>query len=213
MNGLSPYIAAGFAAAPAVTRAQVTVAADRSSDETLIEAITRGEERAMRVLYARHNVPIYRFIMGLTRDESEAEDLVSEVFLEVWRKAGQFEARSKVSTWLLAIARHKTYSAFRHRKDAQLDEHFAASIQDPADGPGSLLDKKDRGAVLQHCLTKLSPAHREIIDLAYYHEKSIEDVAQITGIPLATVKTRMHYARKRLAELLSEAGIDRVYDA
>jgi RNA polymerase sigma-70 factor (ECF subfamily) len=62
-------------------------------------------------------------------------------------------------------------------------------------------------------LTRLSPAHREIIDLVYYHEKKIEEVAQITGIPLATVKTRVHYARKRLAEFLKEEGIDRLCDA
>ncbi len=71
----------------------------------------------------------------------------------------------------------------------------------------SVLDKKDRSAVLAHCLTMLSPAHREIIDLVYYHEKSVEEVAEIAGIPAATVKTRMHYARKRLARLLKETGI------
>jgi len=165
------------------------------------------------VLYARHNVRVYRFVVRLTRDESQAEDLVSEVFLEVWRKAGQFEARSKVSTWLLGIARHRTYTAIWHRTDAQLDEHLAAAIEDPADGPGSILEKKDRSAVIRHCLTKLSPAHREIIDLAYYHERSIEEVAQIIGIPPATVKTRTHYARKRMAALLKESGIDRACDA
>jgi len=202
----------GYALPNVLTR-QVTAALGQPSDEALIEAIAQGEKRAMQVLYARHNVRVYRFIVGLAQDESLAEDLVSEVFLDVWRKAGQFQARSEVSTWLLAIARNKTYSALRHRTDAQLDEHFAAAIEDPADSPGSVLDKKDRSAVLAHCLTRLSPAHREIIDLAYYHEKSIEEVAQITGVPVATVKTRMYYARKRMAELLKETGIDRVCDA
>ncbi len=201
----------GYALPNVLTR-EVRAALDQPTDGALIEAIAQGEKRAMQVLYARHNVRVYRFIVGLTRDESQAEDLVSEVFLDVWRKAGQFGARSKVSTWLLAIARHKTYSAFAHRTDAQLDEHFAATIEDPADGPGSILDKKDRSSALAHCLTRLSSAHREIIDLVYYHEKKIEEVAQITGIPLATVKTRMHYARKRMAELLKKAGIDRVGD-
>jgi RNA polymerase sigma-70 factor, ECF subfamily len=139
--------------------------------------------------------------------------MVSEVFLEVWRKAGQFEGRCKVSTWLLAIARHKTYSALGRRADLQLDEGFAATIEDPADGPGSILDKKDRSSVLARCVTRLSPAHREIIDLVYYHEKKIEEVAQITGIPVATVKTRMYYARKRMAEFLQEERIDHVCDA
>ena len=200
-------------ALPIVLGREITAVLDQPSDKALIEAIAQGEKGAVRVLFARHNVRVYRFIVGLMRDESLAEDLVSEVFLEVWRKASQFEGRSTVSTWLLAIARHKAYSAFKHHTDAQLDEHFAETIQDSTDGPGSILDKKDRGAVLAHCLTKLSPAHREIIDLVYYHEKSIEEVAEITGIPMATVKTRMHYARKRLAEMLKEAGIEHVCDA
>lgn len=200
-------------ALPNVMTSEVRAILGQPSDEALIEAIAQGEKAAMRTLFARHNVRVYRFIVGLARDELLAEDLVSEVFLEVWRKAAQFEARSTVSTWLLAIARHKSYSAFARRADLQLDEGFAATIEDSADGPGGVLDKKDRSAVLAHCLTRLSPAHREIIDLVYYHEKKIEEVAQITGIPLATVKTRMHYARKRIAEFLKEAGIERVCDA
>jgi RNA polymerase sigma-70 factor (ECF subfamily) len=192
---------------------QITATFDPPSDLALIAAIAGGDQRAMKGLYGLYGARVYRFILGLTRDESSAEDLVSEVFLDVWRKAAQFEARSKVSTWLLAIARNKTYTALERRTDTQLDEDFARTIEDPTDGPASAFDEKDRSAVLAQCLTKLSPAHREIIDLVYYHEKSIEEVAEITGIPAATVKTRMHYARKRLAEMLNEAGIERVCDA
>ena len=68
---------------------------------------------------------------------------------------------------------------------------------------------EDKGAVLRQCLSALSTEHREIIDLVYYHEKSVEEVAGIVGIPEATVKTRMFYARKKLSELLKERGIDR----
>jgi RNA polymerase sigma-70 factor (ECF subfamily) len=193
---------------------QTTAAFDPPpSDFALIAAIAAGDQRAMKGLYGLYGARVYRFILGLTRDESLAEDLVSEVFLDVWRKAAQFEARSKVSTWLLAIARNKTYTALERRTDAQLDEHFAQTIEDPTDGPARALDKKDRSAVLAHCLMQLSPAHREVVDLVYYHEKSIEEVAEITGIPPATVKTRMHYARKHMAEFLKEAGIEHVCDA
>ncbi len=200
-------------ALPNVLGMQTTAAFDPPSDLALIAAIAKGDQRAMKGLYGLYGTRVYRFILGLTRDESLAEDLVSEVFLDVWRKAAQFEARSKVSTWLLAIARNKTYTALERRTDAQLDEDFVRTIEDPTDGPASAFDKKDRSAVLAHCLTQLSPAHREIIDLVYYHEKSIEEVAEVTGIPAATVKTRMHYARKRMAEMLKEAGIEHVYDA
>jgi RNA polymerase sigma-70 factor (ECF subfamily) len=143
------------------------------------------------------------------RDEGMAEDLISEVFLDVWRQAGRFEGRSAVSTWMLAIARFKALSALRRRPDEELDEETASAIEDPTDDPGTTLEKKDKGAMIRKCLVGLSADHREIIDLVYYHEKSVEEVAQIVGIPENTVKTRMFYARKRLAELLKAAGIER----
>ena len=78
-----------------------------------------------------------------------------------------------------------------------------------SDDPGAVLEKKDKSTMIRKCLTGLSAEHREIIDLVYYHEKSVEEVAEIVGIPENTVKTRMFYARKRLAELVKAAGIDR----
>ena len=163
----------------------------------------------MQVLFARHHVRVYRFVLRLVRDELVAEDLISEVFLDVWRQAGRFEGRSQVSTWLLAIARFKALSALRRRPDEELDDETAEAIEDPSDDPEVALDKKDKSAAIRKCLEKLSAEHREIIDLVYYHEKSVEEVAQIVGIPENTVKTRMFYARKRLAELLKAAGIER----
>ena len=73
------------------------------------------------------------------------------------------------------------------------------------------MQKTQRNAVLQDCLGQLSPAHREIVDLVYYHEKSIDEVAEIIGVPQNTVKTRMFYARKRIAELMTAKGIDRAW--
>jgi RNA polymerase sigma-70 factor (ECF subfamily) len=180
-----------------------------TSDEVLIGRIATGDRLAMQVLFARHHVRVYRFVLRLVRDESVAEDLISDVFLDVWRQAGRFEGRSQVSTWLLAIARFKALSALRRRSDEELDDETAGAIEDPSDDPEVVLDKKDKSAAIRKCLEKLSAEHREIIDLVYYHEKSVEEVAKIVGIPENTVKTRMFYARKRLAELLKAAGIER----
>jgi RNA polymerase sigma-70 factor, ECF subfamily len=189
--------------APPHVRASV----QETSDEALISFIADGDKRAMQVLYARHNVRVYRFILRLTGNQSLAEDLVSEVFLDVWRQAEGFEAKSQVSTWLLAIARYKALSALRRRTDEPLDDHMAATIEDTADDPETVVGIKDRNIIVQKCLTKLSPAHREVIDLVYYHEKSVDEVAQIVGVPAATVKTRMFYARSKMADLLKDAGV------
>ncbi|MEA2939275.1 MAG: polymerase sigma-70 factor, subfamily, partial [Alphaproteobacteria bacterium] len=166
-----------------------------TSDEVLIGRIASGDRLAMQLLFARHHVRVYRFVLRLVRDQSSAEDLISEVFLDVWRQAGRFEGRSAVSTWLLAIARFKALSALRRKPDEVLDEDAAAAIEDPGDDPEAVLAKKDKSAIIRKCLEGLSVEHREIIDLVYYHEKSVEEVAEIVGIPANTVKTRMFYAR------------------
>ena len=175
------------------------------SDEALIARIAAGDQTAMRTLFARHQTRLYRWLVRLVRDEALAEDLLNDVFIDVWRQAAAFEARSSVSTWLLAIARYKALSAKRRRTDAQLDEEVASAICDPSDGPEVALQKKNRDEQLRRSLRALSPEHTQVIDLVYYHDKSVKEVAQIVGIGEATVKTRMFYARKKLAELMKAA--------
>src|SRR3989442_5075246 len=180
-----------------------------TSDVALIRSIAEGDKHAMQILWARHNVRVFRFLFRFVKDESAAEDLVSEVFLDVWRKAGGYQGRSQVTTWLLAIARNKALSALQRRSNEELDEHAAAALEDPQDGPEVTLQNRQKAEVLLNCLRQLSLAHREVIDLVYYHEKSIDEVAEITGVPQNTVKTRMFYARKQIAELMALQGIDR----
>ena len=193
--------------------AQTTVAAfqpapsaESSTDERLIERIARRDQLAMRTLFARHRLGVYRFALRIVRDETLAEDVLSDVFLDVWRQADRFQARAAVSTWLLAITRFKALSATRRRLDVELDEEMAAAIADPADDPELALQHTGDARMLRQCLIKLSPAHAQVIDLVYYHDKSVKEVAEIVGISDATVKTRMFYARKRLAQLVQNAA-------
>jgi len=186
---------------------QGIIAAQATTDDMLLESIADGDRTAMHTLYARHNVRVYRFILRIVRDTTIAEDLVSQVFLDVWRTAKQFEGRSQVSTRLLSIARFKALTALRQRRFEDIDQDEVREIADDADTPETSLERATTSAILRACVAKLSPAHREIITLIYYHEKSVEEVGQIIGIPQSTVKTRMFYARKHLAELLRGAGV------
>ncbi|MGJ4906252.1 sigma-70 family RNA polymerase sigma factor [Bradyrhizobium sp. HKCCYLRH2060] len=186
---------------------QGIIAAQATTDDMLLESIADGDRTAMHTLYARHNVRVYRFILRIVRDTTIAEDLVSQVFLDVWRTAKQFEGRSQVSTWLLSIARFKALTALRQRRFEDIDQDEVREIADDSDTPETSLERSTTSAILRACVAKLSPAHREIITLIYYHEKSVEEVGQIIGIPQSTVKTRMFYARKHLAELLRGAGV------
>jgi RNA polymerase sigma-70 factor (ECF subfamily) len=176
---------------PTLSRAQDKAPSPETSDEALIASIAAGDRRAMELLFGRHNVRIYRFILHIIGDALLAEDIVSEVFLDVWRGAGRFKERSQVSTWLLAIARYKALTAGRRRTEAQLNDDAGAATVDDAANPKA-------GA---HEAMRLPPSQREIVDLVYYHEKTVAEVAQIIGIPPGTVKTRMFGARTRMAEL------------
>jgi RNA polymerase sigma-70 factor (ECF subfamily) len=109
-------------------------------------------------------------------------------------------------TWLLAIARYKALAELRRRPEASSNAASAESI-DPTDDPEANFEIKHRGEILRNCLTRLSPRHREIIDLVYYHEKSVQEAAAILGVPGNTVKTRMFHARKKLSELLVAQGV------
>jgi RNA polymerase sigma-70 factor (ECF subfamily) len=188
-----------------VTGAALARATASDSDHMLVERTAVGDKLAMQVLFARHRTAIYRWLCRLVGNETVAEDLLSDVFFDVWRQAGRFEGRSAVTTWLLSIARFKALSARRRRTDMELDETIETTVADSADNAEVALEKKHQGEMLRGALTKLSPEHREIIDLVYYHEKSVDDAAQILSIPPATVKTRMFYARKKLAEMVQGA--------
>jgi RNA polymerase sigma-70 factor (ECF subfamily) len=178
-----------------------------ASDRALIAAVAAGDGSAMQLLYSRHSVRVFRFISRIVKNPQLAEDLVSEVFLDVWRSARSFRGKSQVLTWLLSIARHKAFSALRRRCDEQLDDAALAMVEDPEDDPEMVMDKEHLSVIVRKCLAQLSPAHREVLDLVYYHDKSIDEIAEIIGIPATTVKTRAFYARSHMEKFLKSAGV------
>jgi RNA polymerase sigma-70 factor (ECF subfamily) len=92
------------------------------------------------------------------------------------------------------------------RDRQQLDDDVANSIANPADDVETMIEAQDRSAIVRKCLSQLSSDHRQVIDLVYYHEKTIEEVTEIIQVPKNTVKTRMFYARKSLEKLLTASG-------
>ncbi len=180
-----------------------------ADDRQLVERMRAADEGALRALMVRHQVRVFRFIARLVRNEAIAEELASEVFMEAWRNAKNYEGRASPTTWLLAIAHNRAVSVLRKRREIGWDEDAAGQIPDDGDTPEVVAQKSDKAAVIRRCIDRLSAEHREIVDLVYYHEQSIAEVAEVVGIPEATVKTRMFYARKKLSELLGAEGIDR----
>src|SRR4051812_14504116 len=113
------------AAAPAIA----ATAGEYSSDEMLVERIAAGDKLAMQVLFARHRTNLYRWLLRFVGNKTVAEDLLSDVFFDVWQQAGRFAGRATVTTWLLSIARFKALSARRRRTDGKLDETIEASTR------------------------------------------------------------------------------------
>ena len=179
------------------------------SDEALIAKLAKGDRQAMPMLFARHRTRVFRFVLRRVRSEAVAEELVNEIFLAVWQQAGRFEGTSSATTWMLSIAHNKAVSSLRKKRDQPLDEGVAEAIPDDADSAETTLAKGGKAAALRACLDRLPDEQRVVMDLVYYHEQSVKEVAEVLGIPENTVKTRMFYARKKLSEMLKSAGVDR----
>src|SRR5262245_48882335 len=163
----------------------------KPSDDALIVSISNGDKRAMVLLFMRHNVRIHRFVMRLTGKSSIAEDVVSDVFLDIWRGAAEFSGKSNVSTWLLGIARNKAMSTLRRRTESVLDYDAAVALVDDTDDPEVVADRASRGAVVRRCLTRLPPALREVVDHVYFHEKKVDGLAKTVGINARRDKHRL----------------------
>lgn len=190
------------AARPVMTNAS-------STDRELVGRVASGDRAALRLLFMRHHARVYRFVARQTESDMVADDIANEVFLELWRQAPAFEGRSEVSTWLLGIARFKALSSLRKRKEEWIADDDAAAVPDSADTPEVATMKEDKGAALRRFVDALPQEHRIVVDLAYYHGKSVTEIGEVLEIPVATVKTRMFYARKKLGEALKAAGYDR----
>lgn len=181
------------------------------SDEFLLTQIANGDQHALRILIGRHEVRVFRFVLRMVGERRLAEDVVSDTFLAVWQNAGSFEGRASVATWMLAIARYKALTA-RGRKttsEESITDELAGSLADDVPGPEDNIVRRDTAATVRKCISALPKHHAELMDLVYYHEKSIHEVAMIVGIPENTVKSRMFLARRKLAELLMVEGVDR----
>src|SRR5712671_1381193 len=122
-------------------------------------------------------------------------------FLRCLAPSGSFEARSTFSTWLLAITRHKAITSSRRHAQERSHEELTETIEDPAEDPEAALQRKQRILLLSDCLRQLPAGCRAVIDLVYYHHKTIKEVADILQIPVNTVKSRMFWARRRIGEI------------
>jgi len=178
------------------------------SDGQLLARIARGDKDAVTALYRRLERPLFAFLVKTLRDREAAADVLNETMLDVWRQAGRFEGKSSVATWIYSIAHHKAVSWLRKRREVELDEEAVAAIPDDTPGADKVIATRDMSQIIARLMEKLSVDHRIVLQLAYFQEFSVGQIAEILDCPENTVKTRMFYARQRLRTLLEAEGIE-----
>ena len=178
-----------------------------SDDGRLLEQVAAGDHRAFREIYDRYYQKLYRYSYRMLGEREGANEVANETMLEIWRGAKRFRGESKPSTWIFGIAANKVRKTIKKKPPVYEDienlnkEDAGTKIPDDATYSAELREK------MQMAIKRLSPKHREVLDLTYYQGLSVKEIADITDCSPNTVKTRMFYARKRMGAILQEMDI------
>jgi RNA polymerase sigma-70 factor (ECF subfamily) len=174
-------------------------------DRRLLERIARRDRIAFETFFRLHGSSVHRFVRDLVRDDGLAEELTSDVMVEVWRNAGRFGGRSRARTWVFGIAHHKAIDALRKRRATLVPLDEVAGVAGEGDGPEQAALRADDRRMLAEALASLSPEHRAVLELTFIEGFSQKEIAEIVVCPVPTVKTRAFYAKQRLRDALATA--------
>jgi len=171
----------------------------------LLKLASKGDEAAFRQLYDSTYGKVTFYLRRLISDENLVEDVLVETYTAVWKGAKSFKGKSKVSTWIIGIARNVAMNELRRLKTHEdLDAHYEISDDSLPD-----TESFDRQGLMKKALLKLTPKHREILDLVFFHEMRYPEVSELLDIPVSTVKTRVFYAKDALKDVLKHMGVDK----
>ena len=184
---------------------QLTVAERTRIDTNLLKRISRGDHDAFSELYTNYQPRLIKFCSRILKNDiALAADIVDEAMIEIWRSAGSFSGKSQPSTWIHSIARFRLIGYLRKNKELQQDESSEwLNYEDDALLPDEEIALSERNEQIIKNIGKLSDKHREVIELVYFRELSIKEIALMLDISENTVKTRMFYARNHLKNILS----------
>ncbi|MEL6794284.1 MAG: RNA polymerase sigma factor [Pseudomonadota bacterium] len=169
----------------------------------MLRSIAAGEKSALRVLYERHRGPLLAFLRSKCGDAELAADVAQDAMIEVWTSAAKFSGRSSPKTWVFAIARNKLVDRLRRDSRLSVVEEPPEMIDDAPD-PTTVIASAQDASRVRACLSKLSENHRSVIELAFFHELKYEEIAEVEGVPVGTIKTRIFHAKKLLMRCLGE---------
>ena len=184
---------------------------DQLPDETLFARLMKGDEEAIEVLFARYAQPLYGFFWRLTSDPALAEDLLQELFIRLVNYTGKLPQHFRA--WLYTVARNLSYDALRAQGRKQI--HQADGFDDNLDELKDVMQNEPEKTALRRAdderirksLDQLPDVQREVVVLRYYQELSLEEIAEVTKVPLGTVKSRLYRALELLRGMLTREEV------
>ena len=178
-------------------------------DAELLRRIGQGDEDAMAAFYREHGRVVFGQVLLVTSDRVLAEEIVQDAMLAVWRGASSFRGESSARSWVIAIARRQTRDRLRGQRLRVVDEAFLAGQPVPGPGPEAMALDRAELVEVRNAIRELSPAHREVLGLAFGTGLSLPEVASVLEIPVGTVKSRLTSARAALNRILERNGENR----
>jgi RNA polymerase sigma-70 factor (ECF subfamily) len=172
----------------------------------LLERIRAGDDGAFQRLYRIYHPRLTNFLLKMVRRPQLVEEVLNDTLMVVWQRPDSFHGGSKLSTWIFAIAYRKALKGLKKFDDPLEDSEVAERVSEE-ESPEENSAAFRRRDLLAELMQELSPAHRAVVDLTYYHELDYNEIARILDCPVGTVKTRMFHARRQLRRLL-EGGLE-----
>jgi RNA polymerase sigma-70 factor (ECF subfamily) len=186
------------------------------ADTELVVRALSGREDGFEELVRRYQRPIVAYVYRMVGDYDAALDLAQEVFIKVYNSLGRYRPEFKFSTWVYRIAHNAAIDHLRRQGAARTEEmevegHEGATFEKPlaskAPTPEQETERGERRAEIEEVVAQLPPAYRELIVLRHSHDLSYDEIAEVTSLPLGTVKNRIFRAREAMRELLVARGI------
>jgi RNA polymerase sigma-70 factor, ECF subfamily len=184
----------------------MTASLQQAPDSALIEKMMAGDEAALSALYDRYAPMLFGMLKRVLNDQQAAEEVLQDLFLQLWRNAGQFDAsRGSLPAWLMVIGRNRAISRLRGRRDRELLEAEEGEFAGTFVSSQNIEDEAARAQAARRvasALEKLPAEQRQVVELAYFEGMTQSEIAARTGAPLGTVKTRTRSAMQTLRQML-----------
>jgi len=186
------------------------------TDAELVARALKGHQEAFQEIVVRFERPVYSLVARMLQDPATAEDLAQEVFIKAFRRLDTYDPQRKLSSWLFKIAHNTTIDHLRRHtpetvpleadKDSERGSLAAVLADGSTENPAAAAERRDMARALEQAIAHLRPEYRESVVMFYVEGASYQEICEVTGLPLGTVKTNLHRARKELAQQMTDMG-------